>query len=209
MHPSGDGSKCDKPPAWRHLTERPGDGHRFPPGWIVGIDDAGFGDIGALGDPVTPFDGRSSHGVRGGSGGKNRDVRLRDLATLELPRELAGGAGRRRHEEDARHCPVEPVGDAEVGAGREQAPKPRLDRRETGGRLRGKPRRLGDRHDPRPFEKLGRLVAHAASDRHVTRRGHSSGSLRRQAGPTTPGFRRRLRRGAATLRRHRRRSLRR
>jgi hypothetical protein len=127
VHPSGDGSKFDQPPAGRDLPEYPRDGDRLPPRWIVGSDDAGFGDIGALGDPVTPFDGRSSQGLRDGPGGKHCDIRLRDLATLELPRKLTGGAGRRRHEEDARHSPVEPVGDAEVGTCREEATEPSLD----------------------------------------------------------------------------------
>ena len=153
VHPAGEGRELEEPSSGRYLPEGPDPGHPLASRRILQTDDRRRRRIGAFRNPVAPFDQRSCHRAESGPGGHDRDVGLCHLAPLELSRKLAGGAGCRRHEEDARHGAVETVGHAKIGTSRKPVTEPRLDRRESGGSLGGEAEGLGKRHDSRPFEE--------------------------------------------------------
>ena len=132
---------------------------------------------------VAPFDGvgTGQRFLRRRTRLHDRDVRLGDLAPLELAGEFSRGTWRRRHEHHARHRPVEPVRHSQVAGSisAEPVPKPLLHRLNPRRRLRCQADRLEDRDHTGAFAKddwrfHGGLAAPRREsmhslDRHLTR----------------------------------------
>ena len=171
MHPARHGGEFQKQPVRRQPAAEPRKRDRLAAAGLVGRHDPRPGLVGDFFHHVAPCHRLGRHALYclaiRIAAGDDRQIRLANLPSLELPGELPRSPRRGSKEHHSRHAAIEPVWHADITTSVvsvELSPQPGLRRRDSHRRLRGQTCRLPHRdHTARLLNDMDRVHREACS----------------------------------------------